>query len=321
MNVSVVANLTPQFNMFMNTVDFDNAHLKLFASPCSALANEFTTFSSIGPGLDASTARMVPSVPLAYATTYCLQIDATTASPLDVPLGATVAWELTTRAAASAPATTVVLSEVGGCRMSATSGTTACGGTGANDEFVELYNPTAGAIDVSGWFLQRRASGGSATCGATLPAGTIIQPGHFYLIGGAGYTASHYAGAPAADLLAAGSLMVGGSESVVLISNAGTCTGSGSVVDSLSAGAITDTLASLYLPAFPSGLTDGTSIERKACYNSTGDADATTGMFTAGGHELQGNSEKIRASNADFVARPTPNPQNSAAAAETRTCP
>src|SRR5262249_41359934 len=149
-NVSVLANLTTQFNMFMNPVDFDNAHLKLFASSCAPPLNELTCSTSMGAGTAASTARVVPSVPQAYGTTYCIQVDQTVRSAVNTPLTATVGWEMTTRAAASAPATSVVLSEVGGCRMSSTSGTTACGGTGANDEFVELYNPTAAAIDVSG---------------------------------------------------------------------------------------------------------------------------------------------------------------------------
>ena len=73
--------------------------------------------------------------------------------------------------------------------------------------------------------------------------------------------------------------MVGGSESVVLISSAGSCAGSSNVVDAVSVGAITDTLAGLALPALPGALTDGASVERKACYNSTADADATTGLL------------------------------------------
>jgi hypothetical protein len=319
-NVSVTSPLTAQFNMLMNTATFDNTHLRLYASPCAALMNEVTSFSSIGPGTDASKATLVPSAALAYATVYCLTVDATTASAIGVPLVAAATIELTTHAAASSPAANVVISEVGGCRLSSTTGVNACGGANnANDEFVELYNPTAAAIDISGWFVQRRSAGGTASCSATLPAATTLAAGGFYLVGGAGYSAAHYPGAPAADLLTAGSLVVGGSESVVLITSAGTCTGSTGGVDAVSVGTITDTLATLELPAFPTTVTDGMSIERKACYDSTADA-STTGMLPTGGHEPRGNAEHVGASNADWILRATPNPQNSASTAEPHDC-
>ena len=67
--------------------------------------------------------------------------------------------------------------------------------TSAADEFVELVNTGGAAADVGGWKLAyRSAAGTSDTTLATIPTGTTIAAGGFYLFGG-----SAYAGARAAD--------------------------------------------------------------------------------------------------------------------------
>lgn len=70
------------------------------------------------------------------------------------------------------------------------------GGTGsAADEFVELFNSSTTAVDLSGWKLvYRSATGTSDVSLATIPDGTMLAAGGFYLLGGSGY-----AGGPAAD--------------------------------------------------------------------------------------------------------------------------
>ena len=67
--------------------------------------------------------------------------------------------------------------------------------TTPNQQFVELYNPGKAAADVSGWQLQYTSaaagrSGTTITTLATLPSGTSIAPGGYYLIGGAGYVST-----------------------------------------------------------------------------------------------------------------------------------
>ncbi|HTW05708.1 MAG TPA: lamin tail domain-containing protein [Streptosporangiaceae bacterium] len=67
--------------------------------------------------------------------------------------------------------------------------------TTPNQQFVELYNPGKTAADVSGWQLQYTSaaagrSGTTITTLATLPSGTSIAPGGYYLIGGAGYASA-----------------------------------------------------------------------------------------------------------------------------------
>jgi hypothetical protein len=65
----------------------------------------------------------------------------------------------------------------------------------ASDEFVELLNAGSGAVDVGGYKLVYRSAGGSTDIVlATVPTGTSIPAGGYYLFGGGGY-----AGAPPPD--------------------------------------------------------------------------------------------------------------------------
>jgi Lamin Tail Domain/Collagen triple helix repeat (20 copies) len=65
----------------------------------------------------------------------------------------------------------------------------------ASNEFVEIVNAGAAAVDLSGWKLvYRSATGTNDTVLDTVPSGTMLAPGAFYLFGGSGYT-----GPPAAD--------------------------------------------------------------------------------------------------------------------------
>ncbi|MGZ4384002.1 MAG: lamin tail domain-containing protein [Gaiellaceae bacterium] len=66
------------------------------------------------------------------------------------------------------------------------------GATGAAaNEFVEIVNASSSQADIGGWKLvYRSASGTSDTVLATIPAGTILPAGGFYLFGGSGYSGS-----------------------------------------------------------------------------------------------------------------------------------
>ena len=72
----------------------------------------------------------------------------------------------------SASATNIVISQIYG----------GGGNTGATykNDFVELFNPTANAINVSGWSVQYASTSGSSWTGANL-SGTV-QPYHYYLV-------------------------------------------------------------------------------------------------------------------------------------------
>lgn len=51
-----------------------------------------------------------------------------------------------------------------------------------NYEFVELYNADSVAVDVSNWVLASQDPSG-ANAGFTIPAGTVLAPGAFYVLG------------------------------------------------------------------------------------------------------------------------------------------
>lgn len=65
------------------------------------------------------------------------------------------------------------------------------GGTGnANDEFIEIHNVSANAIDINGYRVVYRSAGGTNDVGplAVWTAPTVLQPGQFYLIASTAYT-------------------------------------------------------------------------------------------------------------------------------------
>jgi hypothetical protein len=69
------------------------------------------------------------------------------------------------------------------------------GSTGAaSNEFVELVNAGSSAADVGGFKVAYRSSAGTSDITlATIPAGTSIPAGGFYLLAGSGYLGSHAA--------------------------------------------------------------------------------------------------------------------------------
>ena len=74
----------------------------------------------------------------------------------------------------------------------------------ATDEFVELYNPGTTAADLGGFRLVYRSGSGSSDVAlATIPTGTTLAPGGFYLFGGSGYSGSKHADQSFAQALAA----------------------------------------------------------------------------------------------------------------------
>jgi hypothetical protein len=56
------------------------------------------------------------------------------------------------------------------------------GPSGAEDEYIELYNPNSTVVDISGWKINVSNDSGNTSTRATIPASTILRSGQYYLI-------------------------------------------------------------------------------------------------------------------------------------------
>jgi hypothetical protein len=147
----------------------------------------------------------------------------------------------------------------------------------ASDEFVEIVNAGTAAADLSGWKLvYRSASGTSDIVLATIPDGTTLAAGAFYLFGGAGYAG----GAPADQSFSTGIAATGGG---VGLRDAG-----GALIDSVGYGTATNAFVEgTVAPAPPTTAAPGSSLAR-----------------TPDGDDTDDNA-------ADFVIDPSPTPKAS----------
>jgi len=96
------------------------------------------------------------------------------------------------------------------CRATATDATLRVSefSTGTNasatDEFVELFNAGASSAALSGYKLVYRSGAGTSDVAlATIPDGTMLAPGAFYLFGGSGYAGAKQADQTFSSALAA----------------------------------------------------------------------------------------------------------------------
>jgi len=173
-----------------------------------------------------------------------------------------------------------------------------------NNEFIELYNPTNEAIDISSWYVEEcEGDGLTPDHKDTIPASQQIPPYGFYLIGEkdpldsldfGGYSISPDVDRAATDweqgpdavrLMTSGDVYVDG-----LSYNYSAGTDWGWADD----------------PGNTLSQATGDSLERKARSNST-----ANGLAVGGQHALIGHCEDSDSNESDFVKRLVPRPQSS----------
>ncbi|MFD0941686.1 lamin tail domain-containing protein [Pedobacter boryungensis] len=188
----------------------------------------------------------------------------------------------------------VVISEVYGGGGNA-------GATYKND-FIELYNPSNTAVDLTGWSVQYLSATGTGNWAVTPLTGSIPAKGFYLVQEAAG--ANGTVNLPTPDAI--GTLALSGTTGKVILSNsisalAGANPSSAVVIDKVGFGPTATGFEGAPTPV----ISNTTSIERKATATST-----TATLTTGGAEEFAGNGQDTDNNNADFVVQ-APNPQNS----------
>jgi len=172
------------------------------------------------------------------------------------------------------------------------------GPTGGADEFVEIYNRTEYPIDIGGLEIEYQSSAGSTWNNrAQYPAGATIGAHGFYLVGSATYSRSVMAD-PGGGW-ATGMNRLGGHARIA----------SGvTELDRFGWGTAMNPEGN----AIPQAVDDAVNTyERKAVPTSD------VGSMTTGADVARGNGHDTDDNRADFIERPTADPQNTASPAET----
>jgi hypothetical protein len=140
----------------------------------------------------------------------------------------------------------------------------------ASNEFVEIVNAGTAVVDLSGYKLvYRSAAGTSDTSLDTIPSGTTLGAGAFYLFGGSGYV-----GPPAPDQSFATALASTGGG--LALRDA-----SGTIVDSVGYGTATNAFVrGTAAPAPPNAAASGNSDVRLPDGHETGDNSADFSVST-----------------------------------------
>jgi Lamin Tail Domain len=145
------------------------------ASTATEAANLTSTIAPILTGTAAANLTATASVVNMTNTAVAANLTATaSAAPSNTPTNTATATN--TSPPITGSATHVVISEF-----------RTRGPGGAEDEFVEIYNPTSNPIDISGWVMSASNDSGTVQNRATIPLATLLRSGQYYLIAHNGY--------------------------------------------------------------------------------------------------------------------------------------
>lgn len=172
----------------------------------------------------------------------------------------------------------------------------------ANDEFIELYNPTDSNVNMSEWSIQRESTTGNFQ--KKNFDETSIIPAHGY------YLVAHNNFTGAADLSHASFTLSSTGTTVFLVNdNVLLATGEETtIVDKVAIGESAQDAETAPFLTIPE---NGQSVERKAKESSTAET-----MSTGGEDESLGNGHDTNDNSTDFVLRQTSDPQNISSATE-----
>ena len=165
-------------------------------------------------------------------------------------------------------------------------------GATANDEFIELFNPTTTSIDLSKWRLTRKTSTGSSSQNLVASLSGTIAPKSYFLITHPSSTAVNLADFE----YSSSSSGMTTNNTVTLYSDAGI-----TVVDKVGFGTAADTEGS----PFAENPEASGSLVRKASASSTAQS-----LFTGGSEVTSGNGLDTDNNAADFVLFTTSLPRN-----------
>jgi hypothetical protein len=167
----------------------------------------------------------------------------------------------------------------------------------ASDEFVELYNPTSQAVDITGWQITKKPQSASSETDLVASLSGVIPAHGFFLIAS---DTSLSSGSADVTYDQTSSRTIADNNTISLYSDAGI-----TLVDKVGFGTASD-----FEGATGSAVPSGKSLERKASSTSTIES------MTTGIEQLEGNGEDSDNNLNDFIIRDNPEPQNSGSAVE-----
>jgi hypothetical protein len=175
-------------------------------------------------------------------------------------------------------------------------------GATADDEFVELYNPTTSDIDLTGWKLARRTATATSSYSYNLLTSfpNKIIPAHSYFL--VAHPTDYDGGVPSDAVYSSASYYIASDNAVILFSDNGH-----TIIDMVGFGA-----AASSENATIANSASHQSVERKSVSTST------AAVLFSGEHKWSGNGYDSDNNSQDFVIQDNPSPQNSLMLTEPR---